>query len=440
MATLLKAQPRGTVAIDTHGCKLNQADSEALARRFVQAGYRVVGPQEQADVYIVNTCTVTHVADRKARKSLRGYRHLSSSALVVATGCYAQRAPKELQAMPEVSLVASNTDKARLVDMVLALRGDALVPCATGEDVPVYPGAFGRTRAMVKVQEGCNQVCAYCIVPKVRGRERSVPLDLLVQQVAERVQEGFKEVVLTGTQLGTYGFDLPGVNLVKLVESILVRTSVPRLRISSLQPQEITPALLDIWSEPRLCPHFHMPLQSGSDSVLKRMRRRYTAALYAETVERIRAKLPHATITTDVIVGFPGETDQEFHDTLRLCREMEFASMHLFPYSVRSGTTAAYLKPQVDEVTKAPRMEAMVALEQEMASRFRRRAIGDVRPVLWERVQKRNVGSVVLGLSDNYLKVFTRGDEQLINEITPARFVEEQEEALFAEVQATNFT
>lgn len=255
----------GTVSIRTQGCKLNQADSETMARDFSEAGYRVVGPAEPADIYIVNTCTVTHVADSKARQALRAASDKNPGALVVATGCYAQRAPQELAQVRGVGLVAGNGEKHRLVEMVLAARGDQPVACAVGEEpsILVDQGIL-RTRAMVKIQEGCNQVCAYCIVPKVRGRERSIPPEVLLLQVQQRVGEGYKEVVLTGTQLGSYGFDLAGADLKSLIDLLLRESGIQRLRVSSLQPQEITGELLALWDDPRLCPHFHMPLQSGS--------------------------------------------------------------------------------------------------------------------------------------------------------------------------------
>lgn len=426
----------GTVAIQTHGCKLNQADSEALARRFAQAGYRVVDPSEPADIYIINTCTVTHVADSKARQALRVTHRQNPSALVVATGCYAQRAPTELAAVQGVGLVVGNSEKDRLVEMVLAARGDQLVPCAVGQDPSLLPRGrgFGRTRAMVKIQEGCDQVCAYCIVPKVRGRERSIPPEVLLSQVRQRVEEGYKEVVLTGTQLGSYGFDLAGANLKGLLEHLLKESAVQRLRVSSLQPQEITWDLLELWDDPRLCPHFHMPLQSGSDYLLKRMRRRYTSAQYAGAVERVRASVPGVAITADVILGFPGEEEQHFQESLQFAKMMEFASMHVFPYSVRPGTSAAYMGPKVDERTKRRRMEEMLALAQEQASAFRRRSIGTTRQVLWERAEVREGRPVYLGLTDNYLKVHKEQDTPLLNQITSARLVAEVGESLLAKV------
>ncbi|CAI8005942.1 Threonylcarbamoyladenosine tRNA methylthiotransferase MtaB [Geodia barretti] len=256
-----EAAERRTVAIHTHGCKLNQADSQTLARQFREAGYVVVGPSSAADVVVLNTCTVTATADSKARQILRSSRRRNPDAVVVATGCYAQRAPAELEKMDAVSLVVGNTAKSDLVAAAsLALK----VPAA--QNVPAaQPGTreVGRTRAMVKIQEGCDQVCAYCIVPKVRGRERSIPSETIVAEINRRAAEGCREVALTGTQLGTYGFDIPGWDLVRLLERVLGETSIERLRVSSLQAHEITEGLLGLWNNPRLMRHFHIPLQSG---------------------------------------------------------------------------------------------------------------------------------------------------------------------------------
>ena len=429
-------QYSGSVAIQTHGCKLNQADSQDLARRFVQAGYKVVGPTDPADIYVLNTCTVTHVADRKARQALRAASRENPSALVIATGCYAQRAPVELSKVPGVNLVVGNADKGRLVEMVLAARGDPIVPCAVGEEVPesLENSWSGRIRAMVKIQEGCNQVCAYCIVPKVRGRERSIPPEVLVRQIRGVVDQGCREVVLTGTQLGSYGFDLPGTSLRDLIALILDQTEVERLRVSSLQPQEITGELLELWDESRLCPHFHIPLQSGSDYVLQQMHRRYTTAQYAEAVDRVRSRVPGASITADVIVGFPTEEELHFRESTRFAEQMKFAAMHVFPYSVRPGTSAAHLRPKGSEGTKRERMEEMLSLARKQASAFRRMSLGTTRQVLWEKSDLRNGKRVSLGLTDNYLKVQTDQDMPLTNQITWARLVAESGEGLVAEL------
>ena len=259
----------GTVAIETHGCKLNQADSAVLARQFSQAGYRLVDSKADADIIVVNTCTVTSTADSKARQALRASHKANPGAIVVAAGCYPQRAADELRRMPEVTLVVGNSEKPELAELAIAeltQRSGSSTPSPPspsplmGEGRGEGVGILRRSRAMLKIQEGCDQVCAYCIVPKVRGRERSIPPDELVSNVRQHVAAGFKEVALTGTQLGTYGFDLDGTNLVRLLSGILGDTALPRLRVSSLQAHEITPELLELWRDPRLCPHFHVPL------------------------------------------------------------------------------------------------------------------------------------------------------------------------------------
>ncbi len=414
-----------TVAIETQGCKLNQADSQALARRFADAGYTVVDADRPADVYVLNTCTVTHVADRKARRSLRAARRSNPASLIVATGCYAQRSPGELESMQEVDLVLGNTDKGALVQRVTELRRDAETPCATGDAVEAQ-GVVHRTRAMIKIQEGCNQVCAYCIVPRVRGRERSIPPEDLVSQIHALEAEGFREVVLTGTQLGSYGFDIPGASLERLVESVLAGTAIPRIRVSSLQPQEVGEELLRFWEDPRLCPHFHLPLQSGSDGVLSRMRRRYTAERYARTVELIRSRNPGASITTDVLTGFPGETDEEFRETYDFCREMRFSDMHVFPYSVRPGTTAAHLGGKVDPVAKGERADLLLALAREHASDYLRSLVGQTRPILWEERAQDGGAWRWSGLTDNYVRVYADDPRPLGNTITDTRLLEER--------------
>ena len=437
---------RGAVAIHTHGCKLNQADSSVLARQFRQAGYRIVETAAEADIYVLNTCTVTATADAKARQALRAARRANPEALVVATGCYSQRAAAELARLPAVSLVVGNTEKSRLVSLVAAARQEVATaddPAAVGDDYGALltPGENlpGRSRAMVKIQEGCDQVCAYCIVPKVRGRERSIPPEELVEQIRQRVDEGCREVVLTGTQLGTYGFDLPGTNLAGLLRRILAQTGVARLRVSSLQPQELGPELLRLWQEDsRLCPHFHVPLQSGSDSILKTMRRRYTTAQFARTVELIRQTIPDAGITADLIVGFPGEGEREFTESLAFVEEMGFSDLHAFPYSPRPGTSAAYLAGQIADGVKKERMGRVLELARQGFEQFRRRQLGQTRPVLWETARQRDGVTRRRGLTDNYIRVHTfdpvppDGGSDRANVITPAQLVELSDTSVLA--------
>jgi threonylcarbamoyladenosine tRNA methylthiotransferase MtaB len=277
---------------------------------------------------------------------------------------------------------------------------------------------------MLKIQEGCNQVCAYCIVPKVRGRERSIPPETLVSQINERVDEGFREVVLTGTQLGTYGFDLSDITLTRLLRRILAETGVSRLRVSSLQAHEIDPPLLELWQDSRLCPHFHIPLQSGSDAVLGRMRRRYTTGRFAETIALVRDSVPGCSVTTDLIVGFPGEGHIEYHESLAFAQAMEFSDMHIFPYSSRPGTTAAYFVDDLSPSEKKSRVARMMEMAEEGFRAFRTRQLGQTRPVLWESKRVDDGGMTWRGLTDNYIRVYGKTDQDLSNSISLARLVE----------------
>jgi len=405
------------VAIHTHGCKLNQADSQVLARQFQQAGFTVVRSAAQADVVVLNSCTVTANSDSKARQYLRRARRNNPNALVVATGCYAQRAKDDLSAMESINLVLDNRDKPTLVSTVATKLN--VVADSSVENRPV--AVQGRSRAMVKIQEGCDQVCAYCIVPKVRGRERSISPEEIIAEINGRADLGCREAVLTGTQLGTYGFDLPRIDLPELLRRILAETSIDRMRVSSLQAQEITPELLDLWDDPRLCRHFHIPLQSGSDTILRSMCRRYDTAQFAETVKLVRARFADASITTDVIVGFPGEGVREFAESYSFALSMGFSDMHVFPYSIRPGTSAAYLDGQVAVDHKKERTGEMLELAATAVREFRSGALGQTRSVLWEPAAGKDSGGVWSGLTDNYLRVRAQDSRDLGNVITDAR-------------------
>jgi len=403
------------VVLDTLGCKLNQAETELLARQFVEAGYSVVSSVDEADVYILNTCTVTHVADSKSRHLLRMAHRRNPAALVVATGCYAQRVPHELAGVGEVGLVVGNGEKLNLVRRLeeSGYYGRPGTPC---QDSATGYNSLSRTRAFVKVQDGCNNFCAYCIVPLVRGGEKNQPVEQVVAEVRQRVAGGYQEIVLTGTEIGSYRNN--GVNLKGLLERLLAEDGVSRLRLSSLQPQEISPGLIELWRDTRLCPHFHLSLQSGSDGVLSRMGRHYCVSDYQKALDLIRGMVPDVAITTDVIVGFPGETEDEFEESYELCRQSGFARIHVFPYSLRPGTEAARLPGKVDERAKRERSQRMLALARESEQSFRRRFAGRVMPVLWE--QKSGIG-VWSGLTGNYIKVYTESDEDLSNRLLPAR-------------------
>jgi len=427
----------GTVAIETHGCKLNQADSAVLAQEFARAGYRLVDQRRDANIIVVNTCTVTATADSKARQALRAAHRANPDAVVVAAGCYPERAAEDLRRIPEVSLVVGNRSKPELVALATTesarQRGLSADAADLGED-DVPTGILRRSRAMIKIQEGCDQVCAYCIVPKVRGRERSIPSDQIIEAIRKYVTGGFKEITLTGTQLGTYGFDLEDMDLPGLLDRILGETDLPRLRVSSLQAHEIGPELLSRWESPRLCPHFHVPLQSGSDGVLKAMRRRYDTGTFRRAVTSIRERVPGAGITTDVIAGFPGETERDHAAGLDLVHELQFADAHVFPYSRRPGTSAHHMTDQLPPQDIRRRAGEMTAAAAIGFVEFRSRMKGEVRPVLWETAKPGGDGTMIWsGLTDNYLRVSAPGGPALGNSITPARLGELSGKALQAD-------
>ena len=394
---------RPSFRIETHGCKLNMADSQVLAGQFMARGFRASNDGEEPAVYVVNTCTVTSTADKKARQAISSARRRFPGAIVVAAGCYPERDRTAVDGLESVDLVYGNRDKGEIVDIVSGIFG-----LQSGEyadqalNFADAPRSVGRSRAAVKIQEGCDQVCAYCIVPRVRGREKSVPPDEIVRRADALARSGCPEVVLTGTQLGTYGFDIPGTNLRDLLVQVLTRTGVRRLRVSSLQPQEVDDGLLDVWRRhgaDRLAPHFHMPLQSGSDAVLARMRRRYSSAEYEQAVSRIRRAVPGASITTDVICGFPGETEEDHEETLAVMRRVGFADAHVFPYSSRPGTSAAHFGEHVDALTKTKRAAEARGVSAQSAAMYRQGVVGELRTVLWEGERGRS------GLTEDYLRV-----------------------------------
>ena len=416
-----------TVALDSIGCKLNQAETELLAKQLAEAGYCVVPSVDKADIYILNTCTVTHIADRKSRHLLRLAHRRNPDALLIATGCYAQRARQELAQIEGVNLVVGNDEKPRLLRLVEEC-GCISSPASMGKGSPTGYPTF-RTRALIKVQDGCNSSCSYCIVPMVRGREKSLPVDQIVAEVRHRLANSYKEVVLTGTKIGSYNYN--GVNLRGLLEHILIETDVARLRLSSLQPQEISPELIGLWRDKRLCPHFHMSLQSGSDGVLNRMKRRYSLSDYQWAVSLIRGIVPEAAITTDIIAGFPGETEAEFEESYNFCRQLEFARIHVFPYSPRQETQAARLPYPVGDKVKKQRSRKMLAFAKESAQNFSQRFLGKTMMVLWEKQS----GGAWSGHTPNYIKVYTKSSEDLTNKLVPVKLVELRGDGVRGEVE-----
>lgn len=407
-----------TIAMTTLGCKVNQADSDEWLRQFSARGYEIVDFDAVADAYIVNTCTVTHVADRKSRQLLRHARRQNPAALVVATGCYAAVAPDDLARMVEVDLIVADKDKPRLVELVHeALEGEEEQPL---EALNGALRVFGpRHRAFVKVSDGCDKFCAFCIVPYARGRTRSVQPDAVIAHVRSLIAQGYREVVLTAVHMGSYGQDLhPPTSLRALIQRVLAETAVERLRISSIEPEDFDNDLLPLWSDPRLCRHFHLALDSGCDETLRRMRRRYRSADYRALLQRIRAVIPDVAITTDVMVGFPGETAEEFEISKDFVAAQGFALIHVFPYSSRRRTSASKLPNQVDPETKQQRTDVMLALAKHSAIAFRRRFSGRCVSVLFENRSPAPDGRWLWeGLTDNYLRVKVVSDADLANRV-----------------------
>jgi len=414
------------VVILTIGCKLNQAESETMARELGAAGCRVTDRAVPADAFIINTCAVTHVAERKARHLVRLARRLSPRARIIVAGCYAETVAPEVIAGLGADVVLGNREKLR--GPCQALESKSPLDAVTSTSVPRL-----RTRSFIKIQEGCNDVCAFCVVPQTRGRERSVSSADILRDLKAAEADGVQEVVLTGTQLGAYGRDLDGAgDLVALIERALKETGLARLRLSSVQPQDLTPGLLDLWADERLCRHFHIALQSGSDVVLARMRRRYDARQFIEGLEAIRRRYTDAAITTDVLVGFPGETEEDFAATRRFCREAAFAALHVFPFSARPGTLAAKMPEQIGAATKRSRVQEMLGLGEELRGRFLKRFQGSVVSVLFER---RVNGGLWEGLTGNYIRVLAPSERSLENRIAAVRLERLRGEGFEGELQ-----
>ncbi len=416
------------IVLSTLGCKLNQAEIELLAHRFREEGHTIITSIDDADIYILNTCTVTHTADAKSRQLLRKIHRLNPNVILVATGCYAQRIPETFDRIEGLRLIANNDEKLNL-PAILKKKG------FLQESVTETPQQFNqdilesRTRSFIGIQDGCSYFCSYCIVPFVRGKETSLPADDVLKQIKDRVSNGIKEIVLTGTEIGSYDSD--GVKLPELLVRILTESDVQRLRLSSLQPDEVTPGLLDLWNNGRLCPHFHISLQSGSDSVLQRMNRRYDTSVFRKTVSLIRSRLPDVAITTDIITGFPGETDEEYQASFEMCREMGFARTHVFPYSRRPGTAAATMPVQVPDSVKTQRNRNLGILSRECAESYRYGFTGRTLDVLWETQS----GGIWSGYTGNYIRIYTRSKSDLANKMDRVTLQELYKDGMWGKIE-----
>ncbi|MBE3558060.1 MAG: tRNA (N(6)-L-threonylcarbamoyladenosine(37)-C(2))-methylthiotransferase MtaB [Ktedonobacteraceae bacterium] len=458
---MAEQQPVGTTfAVTTLGCKVNQADSEAISEQMSTAGFVQRDFDEDADVYIVNTCTVTHLGDRSSRALISQAHRRRPEALLVVTGCYAELNPAAVAALPGVDLVVGNSGKSTLVETITQhlqqdlpspgkpgasdsqgkLSATAQAPMLPvlppgiqhigsdgaftfwpGEDEPQpenpprlspfaaqawaatgQPDAFSRTRVQMKVQDGCNNRCTYCIVPYVRGESRSRSIASIVEHTQRKVRAGYQEIVLTGIHLGDYHpHGDKKQDLGDLIAALLRETEIARIRVSSLEPEDFRLEWLDLWQNPRMCRHLHLPMQSGSDAILRKMARRYNSERYHTIVTTAKKLIPGIAISTDIITGFPGETDEDFEKTYWLAKELEFAKMHVFRFSPRQGTAAARMRNQVKEEVKKARSQRLLDLNEEHSRRFRSQFLGQTVEVLIEQ-HKHGVWE---GLTDNYLRV-----------------------------------
>lgn len=404
------------VAISTLGCKTNQFESAAMIEQLKAAGYLVVPFTEPSDIYIVNSCTVTARTDAETRRLIRRARRLNPGARIVATGCYAQVSPGELEKMPELDSVLGNQEKQNISVLLESTNHSVSNIAAISQADQLKLTSFAEhTRAFLQIQNGCNSFCAYCIVPYARGRSRSVRSDDILRGVRDLAANGFKEVVLTGIHLGAYGLDLsPPISLTALVREIDTESIVPRLRIGSIEPNEVSEELLKLMATSQnICPHLHLPLQSGSDAVLSRMGRPYTSGAFRNLTAWISAAMPDAFIGADVIAGFPGETETEFEETVRLCEELPFSDLHVFPYSKRPGTRAAGMPGHVPAQIVTERAARLRGIAELKKQSFLERFIGREQEVLVQKFDC-NTG-LCRGFSRNYITVEFTGKEAFLN-------------------------
>ena len=417
-------------ALHNLGCKVNAYETEAMQHLLEEAGYEIVPFTQKADVYVINTCSVTNMADRKSRQMLHKAKKNNPDSIVVATGCYVQTSEKEVLNDLSVDIVIGNDRKHDLVRLLEEYSLDSVND--TVDDINDGKHDFEElfidqtkehTRAFIKVQDGCNQFCSYCIIPYARGRVRSRRFENVIAEVERLAANGFKEVVLTGIHLSSYGVDFEeATGLLELIQAVNAVKGIERIRLGSLEPKIVTEHFASELSKlDKICPHFHLSLQSGCDATLKRMNRKYTTKEYERGCELLRKYFVHPAITTDVIVGFPGETEEEFAQTKAYLESIHFYEMHIFKYSKRKGTRAAVMPDQIDEQIKAARSEKLIALGHDMSKEFRKFYIGKNEEVLFEEKAVIGDKEYFVGYTKEYVKVAKKTDENLENQIVSGR-------------------
>lgn len=426
------------VATYTLGCRVNVFETEAIANSFLSKGYEIVDFEEFADVYIINTCTVTNVGDKKSRKTLRKAKKVNPNGIVVAAGCYAQVSPEEVQKIDEVDLVVGTSDKSKIIDFVEEYLETQVKKSYVNNIMSVrkfeemeLEEYHDKTRAFLKIQDGCDRYCSYCLIPYARGRVRSNPLEKIEAQVKELVKNGFKEVILSGIHISSYGKDLKSHNLVDVIEALSKIEGLQRIRIGSIEPIFFTEGVLErLKSIDKFCPHFHLSLQSGCDETLKRMNRRYTSKEYKDVVDKIREAFEDASITTDIIVGFPGETDGEFDETFEFMSSIRLSKLHIFKYSERKGTKAESLPHKVDSKKKDERSKILSELDYICEKEFMEKHIGREMRVLIEEEKE----GIFTGYTENYIKVGVKSEKDITGQILLCSLEKIEQDMVFSKL------
>lgn len=421
------------VASHALGCKVNQYESEAIAELFAQKGYEIVDIDEWADIYIINTCTVTNFGDKKSRQLIRKVKRQNPEAVVAAIGCYAQTAPDEIKNIEGVNLIIGTKGRKDIVDLVESYVPEIGVVSTVGQIAKerefehlTISKLADRTRAYLKIQDGCSQFCSYCIIPYARGPIRSRDPEDIMDEVKVLAENGFKEIILTGIHVASYGKDLKGVTLLDVIKRVQEQEGIERIRFSSVEPNIVTEEFASELSKlNKVCDHFHLSLQSGCDRTLKRMNRKYDAAGYERAVEILRKYFPNVAITTDIIAGFPDETDEDFEKSLEFAKKIGFAKIHAFPYSPKRGTPAAVMPNQILNAVKNERTSRLIEASDRMADEFIKSFEGRVMPVLYEREIEHNIYE---GYTTNYIRVLSESSENIKNKILDTEIVSSEDE------------
>lgn len=419
------------VAFYTLGCKVNQYETEAMVQLFKQKGYEIEEFQQKADVYIINSCTVTNESDRKSRQMIRRAVKQNPGAVIAVAGCYAQIGWKKLKKITGLDLIIGTKDRGRIVELVEEVLEKRTKICLVDKIMNIKQfeqlqiAEFSeKTRAYVKIQDGCSQFCSYCIIPYVRGPIRSRPLEEIIAEVDRLAAKGYREIVLTGIHLGSYGTDLKEkTDLSKVIKTISIRPQITRIRLSSIDSNDVSDRLIDtIKSTPKFCRHLHIPLQSGDNVLLKRMNRHYTVEQYKQLIEKLREQIPGLAITTDLIVGFPGESEEQFNNICQFVQEISFSRMHIFPYSSKKGTPAADFPDQIKKQTKEKRSRVMHVLAKKMAEDYARAYLGKTVSILVEGNFQR-CSNLWQGLTDTYLRVVFNSEKSWSGQMVELKII-----------------